>query len=186
VCSINSILFWLCTLLGVILSNVPVKAEVFYAKDEALERAFPDAETVLTHTFVLTEKDLNEVSKRAHSAIDSHLVTFFEGRKAGKSLGFAAIGSEVVRTLPQTFMVVLSPDGTVQSTYILAFHEPLDYLPPERWLDQFEGKRLSNDLKLSGEISGILGSTLSVRAVTKGVRRVLALYELLLADQPAS
>ncbi|MCB0331519.1 MAG: FMN-binding protein, partial [Bdellovibrionales bacterium] len=72
--------------------------------------------------------------------------------------------------------------GTVRSTIILAFHEPLDYLPTASWLNQFTDRALSDKLKLSGDISGILGSTLSARAVTRGVRRVMAIHQVLRID----
>jgi hypothetical protein len=165
--------------LGVIFdAGIPAYAEVFYAKDEALERAFPGAEEVLTHTFVLTATDLAAVAERAKVPVDLHLFTFFEGRKNGESMGYAAIDNEIVRTLPQTFMVVVNPDGSIRTTFVLAFHEPLEYLPPEGWLKQFDGRRGGGDP--TENISGILGSTLSVQSITIGVRRVLALYDILL------
>ena len=85
----------------------------------------------------------------------------------------------MVRTLPETFMVLLSPTGEVRMTVILAFHEPPDYLPSERWLEQFRGEKLSPELWVGREIAGIVGSTLSAQAMTQGVRKVLALFDIL-------
>src|SRR6185295_2262207 len=90
--------------------------------------------------------------------------------------GYAIIDSHVVRTLPETFMVVLDPAGTIRRVEILAFHEPPDYLPTARWVGQFEGRVLSDDLTLNGGIHGITGATLSATAMTAGVRRALALF----------
>ena len=53
------------------------------------------------------------------------------------------------------------------------------YLPPDRWLAQFEREKLSEELRLRGKIHAIAGSTLSSRAVTAGVRRALALHRVL-------
>ncbi len=76
-------------------------------------------------------------------------------------------------------MVVVGPDGAVQRVTILSFQEPKDYLPSDRWLDQFHDQKLGKQLSLKREIRGITGATLSSRAVTAAVRRVLALDQVL-------
>ena len=66
------------------------------------------------------------------------------------------------------------------STLILAFYEPLEYPPNERWLTQFDQARLTPDLRVGGRIAGITGATLTARAMTESVRKVLALYQILI------
>jgi Na+-translocating ferredoxin:NAD+ oxidoreductase RnfG subunit len=87
-----------------------------------------------------------------------------------------------VRTLPEAFLVVLSPQGTVRTLRVLAFHEPLEYKPSDRWYSQFEEKSLSEPLRLGSDVHGIVGATLSARATTRGVRRALALYEVVVQN----
>ena len=77
----------------------------------------------------------------------------------------------------RTYMVVLNPDGSVKTTLILAFHEPLDYLPTDKWLEQFKEKDIKESIRPGDDIAGILGSSLSVNAVSAGVRKVLAVYD---------
>ena len=109
------------------------------------------------------------VTSVAAAPVDSKLVTFYAGQKAGQTLGYAFIETNVVRTLPETFLIVLSPQGVVQKLFVLAFYEPEEYLPPERWLRQFDQKTLGPALQIRRDIHGIAGSTLSARAVTGGV-----------------
>jgi hypothetical protein len=109
-------------------------------------------------------------------------VTLHTATKGGVVIGHALIEVHTVRTLPEAVLVVLSPAGEVQSLRMLAFYEPEEYLPPPRWLAQFERSALTDDLRLQGRVHGIAGSTLSSRAVTSGVRRALAVYEVLLRD----
>jgi Na+-translocating ferredoxin:NAD+ oxidoreductase RnfG subunit len=66
---------------------------------------------------------------------------------------------------------------------VLAFHEPEDYLPPERWLRQFEEKSLGPGVQLRRDIHGISGATLSSQAVTNAVRLSLALFQLLIQER---
>ncbi len=161
-------------------------AEVFASKREALEQAFPGADAIEHHTLVLDDGQAALVEKRAHAKLESRLATIHTGMKNGEVMGFAIIDIHTVRTLPEAFMVVLEPDGRVRSSRILAFYEPRDYMPPQRWLDQFETRRLDRTLSLGGEIHGISGATLSSRAITNGVRRALALHEAFLTHSVAA
>lgn len=165
----------------VLASPGDLPAKVFYAKDEAIKAAFPEADIVENKTFFLTEDQQKQVETLARTRLDSKLVTMYLGRRGEKLLGYAMIDAHTVRTLPEAVMVVLTPDGRVASTLILAFYEPLDYLPPERWLKQFDQARLTPDLRVGGRIAGITGATLTARAMAESVRKVLALYQVLIA-----
>lgn len=164
------------------LSATTAKAKVFHSKQEALALAFPDADKVDNQTYFLTDEQVKRVATLAATPVDSKLFTFYIGRKNGQVLGYAAIETHIVRTLPETFLIVVSPQGVVQKLFVLAFYEPEEYLPSERWLRQFDQKPLTPDLQLRRDIHGIAGSTLTARAVTSGVRKVLALFQVLIQE----
>jgi FMN-binding protein len=157
-------------------------AKVFHAKDEALALAFPEAEHVEPRVVILTDAQKSAIEKLARTSLDSQLWTVYLGWRGTELLGSAVIDSHVVRTLPETSMVVMAPDGRVRRVEILAFHEPLEYLPTRRWMDQFAERALDDDLRLRAGIQGITGATLSATAMTAGVRRVLALRAVLVRD----
>ena len=102
-------------------------------------------------------------------------------------IGFAHIDVHNVRTKSEGFMVVIDPGGEVRSLRVLAFYEPLDYLPAPRWYGQFNGKSLEARLRVGRDVHGVVGATLSARAAADGVRRALAFYDVLLrtSTQPA-
>ncbi len=160
------------------------KAGVYLSRSEAIEQAFPDADRVTDRTFVLDDTQSSAVEKLARAKLDSKLVTVYTGYKANEVLGHALIDIHTVRTLPEAFMVVITPTGEIRSLRMLAFYEPGEYEPPTRWLGQFHNEALSEELQLRGKIHGIAGSTLSARAVTSGVRRALALYDVLMKPPP--
>ncbi len=156
---------------------------VFYracARDEALRLAFPDAEKTEARDFFLTPEQRAEIEKRAHAKLDSDLITIYVGYRGGSVVGYAVFDTHIVRTLPETFLVVLSPDGTVAAVHLLAFYEPPEYAPPTRWLQGFSGKRLPEEAEPGRGLAAISGSTLTSRAVTAGVRRALAIYAVLI------
>jgi hypothetical protein len=156
-------------------------ARVFYARDEALRLAFPDADQIDTQTLILTAEQTRTLEALARARFDSRLVAVHVGRRNAQVLGYATIDIHTVRTQPEAVMVVLSPEGRVESAIIVAFHEPLDYLPSGRWMRQFQKRTLSTDLTVGQGIAAITGATLSANGVTESVRRALALYQLILA-----
>ncbi len=111
--------------------------------------------------FILTDEQKATIEKRARAPLESQLWRVHVGWKGSEFLGYAVLDTHVVRTLPETFMVVMAPDGAVRRVEILAFYEPPEYVPPARWKQQFEGRRLDDDLRLGDSIQGITGSTLS-------------------------
>ena len=164
----------------------PAAAEVFASKREALEQAFPGSDSIESRTLVLDDEQAAAIERRSHGELESRLATIHTGIRDGRVLGYAIIDVHTVRTFPEAFLVVLDPGGRVVSTRILAFYEPPEYMPPERWLAQFDQRRLEPSLSLGGSIHGIAGATLSSHAVTRGVRRALALYEAFLAAPPVA
>lgn len=153
---------------------------MFFSQSEALALAFPKAEEVRSKTFVLDEDQVARIESLAKCELDSKLVKIYTGMSDGKVLGYALIDIHNVRTLPEAFMVVLSPTGEIRSIRVLAFHEPLEYKPTERWYSQFNNLSLAAPLRVGGDIHGVVGATLSTRATTRGVRRALAYYKILL------
>src|SRR5437667_4100079 len=92
------------------------------------------------------------------------------GKQNQRLLGYAIIDIHIVRTQPEAVLIVLEPDGGVASTTLLAVDESLDYLPPGRWLQQFDRKTLRPDLALGEEFVAITGGTLSISGVTDRAR----------------
>ncbi len=161
-------------------------ARVFLSRAEALEVAFAGAERVEPLRFVLDDAQAKRVEALAKAPLESRIVTLHAGWRGDALLGYALIDVHTVRTLPEALMIVLDPQGQVRSVRVLAFHEPSDYLPTEGWFSQFEGRGLDPDLQLQGRIHAIAGATLSSRAVTRSVRRALALYQVLVAPAQGS
>ena len=97
----------------------------------------------------------------------------------GRALGTAWFDRRRVRSLEQTLMVAVDAEGRVQELAVLSFDEPLDYLPPERWWEQFHDRGLDDGLALGRGIHGVTGATLTGRATVAAVRETLALQRVL-------
>ncbi len=156
-----------------------VQAKVYHARDEALGLAFPGADRVEVRDVLLTKDQHAKVEQLAKAPLESDLVTLYVGWKGDAPSAYAIFDTHTVRTFPETFLVVISPEGAVVATHILAFHEPEDYLPSQRWLDTLRGKTLEDEMRVGGDVAAVTGATLSTNAVTSGIRRALALWAVL-------
>jgi len=164
--------------LGLVLAASEAEAKVFLGRREALEQAFPGADRIEDESVMLAEEQVRRIETLSRGQLESRLVRIYRGYRQDELLGYAFIDVHNVRTHPEAFLVVLSPEGEVASLRVLAFHEPLEYMPTERWYRQFTQKSLEAPMRLGGDIHGIVGATLSARATTRGVRRALAFYQV--------
>ena len=141
-------------------------ARVLMTQQQALASAFPAGVKVTRQTFFLTP----EQAKAAGS--DTQLVI----RYAGSNGSYAYFDTHRVRTEPETVMVVVNAEGKIERVDILSFDEPTDYFPRRRWLDQFLGHKLDDDLSLNRAIRPMSGASLTGRAITNASRKILAIH----------
>jgi len=160
----------------------PSFATIFYSKNEALELAFGKSAQVEQLSLFPDEQQIAKIEELAKVKLDSGLFTFYVGKDQGKVLGYAAIETVTVRTKPETLMIVLTADGELRNVTTLAFHEPPEYQPPERWFEQLYKRPLA-DMDFNKGVDGISGATLSTRAAVSSVRKVMAIYQILVKDQ---
>jgi len=165
-------------LLCLFLAAVPAAAKVFVTVDEALKLAFPGCE-VARRTAFLTPEQVKRARELAGAEVPSALVTYYVATRGGQPAGTAYFDTHRVRTLPETLMIVVDPQNRVGRIEVISFREPEDYLPRGAWYEQFRGKALDPDLQLKRGIRPVTGATLTARATTDAVRRVLALHQVL-------
>ncbi len=178
-------LFALLVAVGLVAGLFPgavgvAQAKVFASQKQALEEAFPEATRIERKTFLLRAEQVEQIEALSGREVDAKVVVLHVAHRDDEVLGFAEIAVHVVRTQPEAMLIALSPDGSVRSVRVIAFHEPLDYLPTPAWYGQFDGKQKGDPLRLGREIHGVVGATLSAQAAVDGVRRLLAYWEVLL------
>lgn len=160
------------------LATGPASARVLLTQEEALALAFPNCRVERT-TVYLTAAETARAGELAGEEPAGGVVFPYRATCDGKAGGTAYFDSHRVRTLPETVMVVVDPGGQVARVEVLSFDEPPDYLPRDAWYDQFDGRPLDDELRLKAAIRPVTGATLTARATTSAVRRVLALHRVL-------
>lgn len=157
-------------------------AKIFYSKNEAMELAFGKGMQVEQLSLFPDDDQIARIQQDAKVKLDSGLFTFYVGKDRDKILGYAAIETSTVRTKPETLMIVLTPDGELRNVYTLAFHEPPEYQPPERWFEQLYKRPLA-EMDFNKGVDGIAGATLSTRSALAGIRKVMAIYQVMVKNK---
>jgi len=182
--SFSRALLALCAALATPLPAAAAAVEkVYMTVDEALALAFPSAK-IVKETVYLTDEQRVKAGKLCGEELELKIARPYTARIDGKVVGTAYIDVHRVRALKETLLVVVDSEGKVARIEVLAFGEPLEYVPRADWYAQFTGKLLDDELNLKRSIRGIAGASLSARATTDCVRRVLALHAVL-APVPA-
>lgn len=89
-------------------------------------------------------------------------------------LGFAVVRDVTGKEQPITFLVAIDPADRLKDVDILVYREPYGgEVAYESWRRQFRGRDTTAALTPGRDIRGISGATISVNAVTLGVRQAL-------------
>ena len=159
----------------------PCAAKVFLTQAEALKLAFPDDPEPGRVTAYLTEEQADRVRRLSGEELPVKVITYYKGAPGKAGVRTAWFDTHLVRTMPETVMVVVSATGVIERIDILSFDEPNEYLPRPGWTGQFSGRALDEKLSTRQGIHPISGATLTARAIVAASRRVLATRQVLVA-----
>ncbi len=175
-------------LLLVLLLAAPVvraeefRTEVYMELDDAPAAVFPEAETFERKDLHLTNTQLQQARQLVAPAKPTIWEPFYisyTARKAGKVIGHAVICEEIGKHRPMTFIVASTPDGRVKDVAILMYREPVgSEVRHPRFLKQFAIKSLADPIRPHKDVRNISGATLSVIAMSRGVRKALAILKI--------
>lgn len=160
------------------LALAPVLQARMITREEALNAAFPGAQIAQSMIF-LTDTEVKEASRLAGTAMESALVAKYSATIGGKTAGAGYLDTHVVRTKKESLLLIIDAQGKLLRVEVVAFLEPPDYQPQDRWYRQFDGRLLNDDLALNRGIHPVTGATLTARATTDAARRALAIDQVL-------
>lgn len=149
-------------------------AKDYLTKEEALESIFPGA-TVSKVKVELSATDKEKIKELTGKIFIKRKVTIYKASK-----GYAIIAKERSKTKRFTFLVAVDRNLAVKRIEILKYEESHGYeVENKGFRNQFKGKTIKDPIKLKRDITNISGATMSARAVTVGVKKSLAVFEVI-------
>jgi hypothetical protein len=165
-------------------AGVVGQGKVFMTAAEAIDLAFPKCQIERTKHVLDKAKKERVLKLSGHKAARS-MVFAYQAKKEGKIIGTAYFDRHRVRSKQEIVMIVVDPLCKIRRIEVVAFGEPLDYLPRQNFYAQILGRGLDRDLSTSRAIRSVAGSTLTVNATVAVTRRILAVHQLLFPKQVA-
>ncbi len=157
------------------------KVDVYLSLQEAPKVMFPSADRIERKDVPSDEslrRRMKERIGRMKPSIWEPFYISFTAYKEDEVIGYAVVCEEIGKHRPITFIVATTPDRVVKDVSVMMYREPIGGEVRHRaFLKQFARKNLDNPIAARRDIKNISGATLSVRAMSKGVRKALAFLE---------
>jgi Na+-translocating ferredoxin:NAD+ oxidoreductase RnfG subunit len=178
---IDSRALWLMPAVASVVISVPAHATQYLSIAEAQRLSFPQATRFVEAHIVFTPADIAAVEQRSGQKVRARGEQVWRAEAEGRPLGYFFVDYVIGKHDAIDYSIAIGPDGRVRRVEILEYRESYGGEVANRdWLAQFEGKSGSDGLRPGTDIRIISGATLSSRHVSEGIKRVLAIHDLLL------
>jgi len=169
----------LALLISLAVSTRAVAQTTLYLKpSEALKLIFKDSQEVVKEDKTLDAAAASAFKAKLGYEPPKDSYTFYIGKSNGKPDGYALIDEQIGKVMPITFVTRINPDAKVAMVEIMVYRETHGgEVASKRFLNQFKGKGLNEELRLYGNIVNVAGATLSSEALVTGVKRAQFLWK---------
>lgn len=171
---------WLLPLASIVVA-VPAQATQYLSVEQAQRLCFPEASEFVEAHIVFKPADIAAIERASGQKVRARGEQVWRAQAGGRLVGFFIVDYVIGKHEVIDYAVALDAAGKVRRVEVLQYREAYGSEIANRdWLAQFAGKGGGDSLAPGRDITIISGATLSSRHVTEGVKRVLAIHDLLL------
>ncbi|MDH5427038.1 MAG: FMN-binding protein [Nitrospirota bacterium] len=162
--------------------------DVYLTQEDAAKLMFPSSDSIRSEIITISEDQKRLIEERIGWHFPETTFDCFIGETKGTVDGWAFVQNTIGKHKPMTYMVGVDPDGEVTNVEILVYRESRgSEVRKKRFNYQFQGKTVSDPIRINRDVINISGATMSVRSMSAGVKRALVLAdELYLKSQSKS
>ncbi len=153
-------------------------SKVYLTQEKALKSAFPQADKIDKKILRLNKEQKDRISQKSGQPINFSYKSVYIAEKDGKRLGYAIVDQVKGKSSFIKYLVAIAPEGMIRNVLILSYRGTKGSdVRHERFRKQFIGKRENDPLKLGVDIDAITTATISSRAITDGVRKLINFWQ---------
>lgn len=164
------------SLLILSLFALSLSAKILISPLDAMKQSYGDDAVIVKKNTLLSKAQALKIQKESKTKLDSKIFRVYKATKESQLLGYGILINKKVRSKNAVVLYFISKDSILKSIEIVAFNEPVEYLPSNKWNSQFQDISTDKMLRVSKEIPTITGATLSARSITDGSRVAFAFY----------
>ena len=171
---------WLLPVASIAIA-IPAQATRYLSVEQAQRLCFPEASQFVASHIVFRAADVAAIERQSGQKVRTRGEQVWRAEANGRLLGFFFVDYVIGKHEVIDYAVALDAQGKVRRLEILQYRESYgSEVANHDWLAQFVGKGGGDSLEPGRDIRIISGATLSSRHVTEGIKRVLAIHDLLL------
>jgi Na+-translocating ferredoxin:NAD+ oxidoreductase RnfG subunit len=153
-------------------------AEVFMSEEDAVKVILPKSQRVRKEVIELTQEKKDLIEQRIGWKFPENAFELYIGETGNKIDGYAMVHNTIGKHKHMTYMVGVDANGVCSDVELLVFREARgSEVGRKRFNSQYEGKTVSDPIRINKDIINITGATMSVRSISAGVKRVLVLVD---------
>lgn len=144
---------------------------------DVMKQSYSSNSKISKKDILLTSEQAKKIQQYAKIKLKSKKFKMFKATKAGKTLGFGLLVNRKVRSKNAAVLYIISKDSVLKSMEIIAFNEPMEYIPSKKWIQLFE------NIKKPKNMPNITGATMSAKAIVDGSKIAFSIYNEMLKDK---
>jgi len=154
------------------------KYEEFMTEEEAVKTILPKSQRIHKELIRLTPEKKELIEQRIGWKFPEESFELYIGETGDKIDGYAMIHNTIGKYKHMTYMVGVDPNGTCTDVELLVFRDAKgSEVGKKRFNSQYDGRTVSDPIRINKDIINISGATMSVRSMSAGVKRVLVLVD---------
>lgn len=156
---------------------------VYLTKEEALQTVFAGDDQVLELRQLLDLEQTERIEALLGGRIEEGGFYTYIGLRDGRPSRYAAVVSQLGKVKPITHIVEVLPDGSVGTVAVMIYRESHGAeVADDDFVAQYRGKSLADPIRIDFDVINIAGATLSGHALSRGVRKSLAVVTTLFLE----
>jgi hypothetical protein len=154
------------------------KYEEFMTEEDAVKTILQKSKRIRKEMIRLTAEKKELIEQRIGWKFPEDEFELYIGQTGDKIDGYAMIHNTIGKYKPMTYMVGVDAAGTCSDVELLIFRDAKgSEVGRKRFNSQYDGKTVSDPIRINKDIINISGATMSVRSMSAGVKRVLVLID---------
>lgn len=156
--------------------TLPLSAKMLISPTDAMGQNYGTKCKISEDSVLLSASEVKKIQEVSNVKLQSNIFKIFRAELGGKIAGYGVLINRKIRSKNGVVLYMISPDSTLKGIEVIAFNEPMEYLPSKKWISQFENVKTDTPLALDKNIPTITGATLSAKIFIDGSRIAFALY----------
>ena len=164
----------------IILTSFLVAGDIKITCEEHLFNLYPKNTDIRMHIFQLDKQIKNKVENIVKQRFYKDKLYYWTITEGDSTKAYAFLDNVIGKSMPITFMVILNIDGEIENVNVIKYREAYgSEVGSKSWLQQFINFNNNSDYNIGKDIDGISGATISVKSISKGMKKITTLYPLI-------